>query len=416
MLLPMIGALVSIPVILKQIGEADFGALSLVWVLVGYFSILDLGLGRALTYHVAVFESEKDQEKLAGLCSTGMLLALLIGGAGIVIVLALFYVASAYGLVDVGNTQFRYGIVVAALSLPFVVMGTALRGIFEGFNQFRLLNAIRGPTGALMFVLPALAVLVSPSFEIAVGATVLVRIVSYVVMQYLAVRLVPMRISLISLHWCRSMLAFGGWLAVSNFVAPLIVYGDRFLIAMLVGATALAYYSAPFEVVSKLIMIPTVLTAVLFPLLSRMQSENVAQAKSIRLRAEWLLAILIVPAVIVGAVLAHWALEYWLGYDFAVQSTVVLQILIVGVGINALTNIPYTVLQSYGNTRAIALIHLAEFPLYAVLLYGLTLNYGVEGSAFAWSARALVDFVLMRWVMRRTEMLAHTNGAANAIG
>ena len=62
---PLVAALFAIPVILHGLGTDRFGALSLAWLLIGYVSLFDLGLGRALTKLVA--------EKLATLlwsCST----------------------------------------------------------------------------------------------------------------------------------------------------------------------------------------------------------------------------------------------------------------------------------------------------------------------------------------------------------
>ena len=50
---PMVAAVVSIPILIRHVGVDGFGVLSLAWILVGYFSLFDLGLGRALTRFVA---------------------------------------------------------------------------------------------------------------------------------------------------------------------------------------------------------------------------------------------------------------------------------------------------------------------------------------------------------------------------
>ena len=54
MSLPMVVALFAIPRLAHGLGEERFGGLLLIWMLVGYFSIFDLGLGRALTKMTAV--------------------------------------------------------------------------------------------------------------------------------------------------------------------------------------------------------------------------------------------------------------------------------------------------------------------------------------------------------------------------
>ena len=60
---PLILALITIPQLIAVLGAARFGVLTLVWMVVGYFSVFDLGLGRSLTKLVAErIDSEKQDE------------------------------------------------------------------------------------------------------------------------------------------------------------------------------------------------------------------------------------------------------------------------------------------------------------------------------------------------------------------
>jgi O-antigen/teichoic acid export membrane protein len=51
--LPLLVAVLLIPPLIKGLGEEKFGILSLSWVIVGYFSFFDFGIGRALTKIIA---------------------------------------------------------------------------------------------------------------------------------------------------------------------------------------------------------------------------------------------------------------------------------------------------------------------------------------------------------------------------
>jgi len=46
--IPALVAIVTIPYIIHGLGVERFGILSLVWVVLGYFNLFDLGLGRAV--------------------------------------------------------------------------------------------------------------------------------------------------------------------------------------------------------------------------------------------------------------------------------------------------------------------------------------------------------------------------------
>jgi O-antigen/teichoic acid export membrane protein len=50
---PMLVAVFCIPILAKGLGTDRFGVLALAWALIGYTSLFDLGLGRALTQLVA---------------------------------------------------------------------------------------------------------------------------------------------------------------------------------------------------------------------------------------------------------------------------------------------------------------------------------------------------------------------------
>src|SRR5271165_6731772 len=51
--LPLLVGVFTVPIILKGLGIERFGLLALCWVVLGYFGMFDLGLGRATTKAVA---------------------------------------------------------------------------------------------------------------------------------------------------------------------------------------------------------------------------------------------------------------------------------------------------------------------------------------------------------------------------
>ncbi len=401
LVLPLLAALYAVPILIRQIGDAGFGALSLVWVIIGYFSLFDLGLGRALTKFVAELMARQETDSLDVVCSTSTLLALILGLAGalLVYVLALF-VAPDSGLQPAVVEDCAIWV---ALCIPVIVLTAVFRGILEGFQCFRLLSLIRGPVGALMFFLPAVVTLLWPTLLAAVVATVAVRLGALVLHWLPTASRVAISLRLAQRHWVKPLLHFGGWLTVSNLVGPVIVYIDRFVIGSALGAVLLAFYAAPFELVSRLLMVPAALTAVLFPMLSQMRIDSPSQSVYVRRKAEKVLAMLMLPALVIGLLLAGPFLGWWLGDDFREQSTLVLQILLAGFTVNAVAQITFTAMQSLGQTRLTAMMHLVELPLYVVALLWLVEEYGIVGAACGWTARAILDWVIMSLFLWRTE-------------
>src|SRR5579872_1293162 len=80
---PMLVALAAIPTLIHTLGADRFGVLTLAWMLIGYCSLFDLGLGRALTRLVS--EGLGDGAGLASAVWTALVLMFALGCVGAVI-------------------------------------------------------------------------------------------------------------------------------------------------------------------------------------------------------------------------------------------------------------------------------------------------------------------------------------------
>jgi len=65
--LPLLVGILVIPFIIRSLGTERFGILTLAWIVIGYFSLFDMGLSRATTKFVAEIISRGKSEKLPAL-------------------------------------------------------------------------------------------------------------------------------------------------------------------------------------------------------------------------------------------------------------------------------------------------------------------------------------------------------------
>ena len=66
-------AIVTIPIYVRHVGDARYGVISIVWVLLGYFGFLDLGLSRAATNALAKLRDAPQPERARVLLTTMVL-------------------------------------------------------------------------------------------------------------------------------------------------------------------------------------------------------------------------------------------------------------------------------------------------------------------------------------------------------
>src|SRR5207237_491088 len=157
-----------------------------------------------------------------------------------------------------------------AASVPLVVTTTAVRGVLEASQRFDLVNAVKIPASSLTFVLPAAAVPLGFHLPVIIMLLLLSRLVAlsaYVVLCFRTFPTLKQRPAF-DARLIRPLLGFGGWVTVSNAVGPVLMYLDRFLIGSVLSLAAVSYYTAPYEVVIRLWILPTSLVMTLFPAFS----------------------------------------------------------------------------------------------------------------------------------------------------
>lgn len=399
---PLLLALVSIPVLVGALGPAKFGVLTLIWAVTSYLGLFDLGLGRALTQQLAVALARGDRAESGALSATALLL---LSGLGMVAGLLLALLAPAgldliAGLDDRAATLKAFYLM--ALALPAVIVTAGLRGMLEANHQFGALNAIRLPLGLWTFAGPWLAVALAGPDLVAIGAALLAgRWLALLAHGFCVWRGLPMLRGHLRWQgrWLRPLCTTGGWLTVSNVVSPMMGYLDRFVLAALVSATAVAYYATPLELVTKLSVLPAALTAVLLPALAAaLAAPPAADAPRVWPLCEqslrWLMLGIGATAVPL-ALFAEPALRWWIGAEFAQHGASLLRIFCIGIAVNCLAHVPLTLLHSAGAMRVTALIHCLELPLFLLLLWGLTRSFGTTGAASAWLLRMSADTALL---------------------
>jgi O-antigen/teichoic acid export membrane protein len=100
----------------------------------------------------------------------------------------------------------------------------------------------------------------------------------------------------------------------------------------------------------------------------------------------------------------------WISREFAAAAIGVTLVLCLGVWINGVALVPYTLIHAQGNPRTTALFHLGELILYAAAVWWLTVHYGILGAAWAWTFRATLDLALLLLATRR-----YSTDRANAL-
>ena len=402
---PIVAAAFAIPLLISGLGTDRFGILTLAWMVIGYFTLFDLGLGRALTQTIAATLTHDRRSEAAPIVWIAIGVMFLFGFIGTLVmgVTAPWLVTSVLKVPAPLEAETLRSFYILAIGIPFVVASSGFIGILSAFQRFGLLNAIRIPAGLLGLLAPLAILPFSHSLVPIIVVLVAARIAASLVYAIACWRVSPHSSNPTGARYSdvKPLFQFGAWMTVTNIAGPLMVYLDRFVIGATVSMAAVAYYATPYEMVTKLLIVPAAILAVLFPAFAASFAQDRRRLLDLFVRGTKYITVLLFPVILVIVAFGGEGIRWWLGSEFARHSTLVLQCLAIGVFANAIAQVFATMIQGIGRPDLGAKLHLIELPLYVpALLWGVR-HHGIMGASVVWTGRVLLDGILLMWISSR---------------
>ena len=399
--LPVLVGVGLIPFTLDRLGQEAFGVLTLIWGLIGYFSLFDLGVGRALTYRLSYLNAASRLNEAGPTLKAGVILTLTAGllGSGLVWMLSPNLAMHWLKISPALQQDAELAFLIASIGVLPTTLASGLRGALEGLGRFAASNASRIVLGLLMFVLPVWAL-------IAHGPHLWMMALYLVAARFLVVAIMVVQLKEYMFigtwtpqrRYFKNLWSYGLWVSITGVLGPLMVYGDRFFVSAAVGAQQLSLYAIPQEGLFRLLLIPAALASALLPRLVAMESSETATVYRSTYRK---VALYMLGVCLFAAAAAYPALSVWLSTEFARSALPIVLVMCLGIWVNSMAVVPYTLLHAKGNPRLTAIFHLGELCFYIVVLWFLSSQFGLVGAAWAWVARVALDWVLLQLAVRR---------------
>ncbi|SCY38719.1 lipopolysaccharide biosynthesis protein [Flavobacterium caeni] len=145
------------PYMIRQLGDSEYGLYTLIGSLVGYISVLDLGLGNTIVRFVAKYRAEQDRPSEENFLATTMLIyggiAAAIVAAGVALYLNLESMFPNLTALEMHKAKLMFGILIFNLSITLPGGAfTAISSAYEHFVFPRALNIAKYVVRSLMVV------------------------------------------------------------------------------------------------------------------------------------------------------------------------------------------------------------------------------------------------------------------------
>ena len=418
--LPLLVAVFAIPVLVRSLGEGRFGLLSLSWIFIGYFNIFDLGFGRALTKivsaRIAVSQQDSIPRLIATAISSVMALSVLVSTA--IFLLAPWLANNVMRIPADLHGEAEGVLRVLAVAIPFVILGTVLRGALESFQRFDLVNMVRVTSGLYLFLGPLLMLPFTHNMVLLIGMLALGKVIGTMVFMRLCFQRVPQLAS--RFGWTasefRSLFTFGGWITAGNILGPLLTYTDHFMIGAMVSVAMVGYYVVPYQMVTKLWVVVAAVVGVLFPALSVNLIADPARAHRLFLAGMKAALLIVAPAAWLLTAFAGEILELWLNSTYRETAGPLLRLFALGVFINSFSIVTLALVQAAGRPDWVPRLFLIEMPFYLPSLYLAIKQWGLIGAASVWVIKIVIDFAFLIWAVQRLLPTTRASMRAGAFG
>jgi O-antigen/teichoic acid export membrane protein len=393
-------SLVTIPLFLHRIGDARYGVLAIVMLLLGYFNFFDLGLARATANRIARLRDAPDADR-EQVFWTALGLNTMFGVLGGLVLygVAGFALSRFFKMPEPMRVEVLSTLPWLAVAIPLATVSGVLVGALEGRERFGLVNALQVFGSILFQTVPlAVAYLHGPDLTWLIPAAILARGFSVVPLAVAAAHAVPVRFRRgPRRRLVRPLLGYGGWITITGLANPILETLDRVLIGGILGAAAVTYYTVPYELSSRFRILPGALTRSLFPRMSAQTREEASRQAEDSLT---MLAVVMTPLIVFGILIMRPFLGVWVGHHFSVRAAPVGELLLVGIWLNSLAFLPYTQLQAQGRPDLVAKFHALELVPFIGLLWAAVSNFGLLGAAMAYTLRVVIDALLLFWAAK----------------
>ncbi len=399
--IPLLIGAASIPIIARSLSSEAFALLGLAWVALAYTSLFELGLGRATIKNVSALA--EDYSNLPAVIWTPFWIQFGIGWAAAI---AVWFLAPI--ITQLMNPSELYVIDLLrwlGIALPIILMTSIFRSALEGAQHFGIVNLLKSVNLAAMFLIPLFGGIQGWELIEIVVVMVMVQPVFFLGWGMAVQKKFPiLRTGSLKPKYdlLRPLFSFGGWTTAYQ-ACILVSYIDRLLLGALASLTALAYYTAAKEIISRVWIIPWSLALVLFPTFSELDATGDREAiKQLYWRATKWLALIIGPLPLLTALFAAPLLKLYLGTELGSGATAPIQILAIGLAMSSLAFTPYSLFQGLGRPDMPAKIALPLAPVHVALLVLLVPSFGATGAALSWTIWSSISAAIMAFFGWRT--------------
>ncbi|WP_455543867.1 oligosaccharide flippase family protein [Intestinibacter sp.] len=389
------------PVLIKMLGQSEYGLYSLVSSIIGYLTVLDLGFGNAIVVYTAKYRAQNkydEEKKLHGMffvifCFIGLLAGLL----GIILFLS---VPTLFGstMTNIELNKMKIMMLILSFNLAVTFPFSIYSSIISAYEKFTFQK-----------IMSILSTLMKPALMIpllfigykSIAMSVVITIVNIIVLlsnYFYCRKNLNIRIKFYGFDKALFKIIFGYsiFIFLGVIVDKINWSVDQFILGSVSGTVAVSLYSVAGQINTLFVNLSTAISGVLLPKMSKMiankASNDEITNEFIKIgRIQYLIVFLMASGLVL---FGKEFIIAWAGKDFEISYYIAI-ILIIPLCVPLIQNLGISIMQAKNmhKFRAVLLALIAIANI--IISIPLAKTYGGIGSAIGTALSLIVGNILI---------------------
>jgi len=383
--IPAVANLVAVPLLVHNLGTEDYGLLTLVLALVGYFALLDINATQGSIRFIAEYDSLGQPRKANEVISISLIIYLSIGFAGLFLILlsAPALIEHVFEIQSEKEDIALFTLRLAGVAFLFSQLQAYLVSIPQAMQQYKVSAATEAVFGTITPLLSAAVAVLGYGIEDVILARLILSIINVAVLWRLVKCLRP-DLSLVKATKAttRNLVSFSAYSYLSRIAAVSQAHMDRVILGIFLGMTHITYYSIPVTLCNRLFGMTFRLGSVIYPAVSQLNVQGDADnLQRIYLSASRYITAINSFLLLLIIVYGQDLLNLWVGSEFVEEGYPILVIATLAMMIDSMTNLPSLMNNAIGHPKITGYFAVARAIIGVILLTVGTIWWGIIGTA-----------------------------------
>ena len=398
-----------IPVYVRVLGIEAYGLIGFFLSIQVVFSLLDLGLGAAITRELARVSGDPSEKLTARqIIRTAEIVYWLVGV--LIGVLTVFLVPPLalkwISLDNLSPEQAKQGLALMGIAFAARWPFTLYAGALVGLDRQPLLNVLRVCAEATRSAgAAAVLLLVSPTLSAFLSWQIGTSLLSSVAAAWITWKTLPASASSATFDLLQLRRIHRYMIGVSGIsvTAVVLTQADKIILSRLVSLEDFGYYMLAWAVANSLNGLSAPVFAAYFPSLSRAVAvRDEGALRNLYHRGSQVVSGMLIPVAVTLSFFSQEALALWTHDAVLAEKThIALTVLTFGTIFHGLMQIPYALMLAHGWTSLPFYANLVAIIALVPLVSVLAQVWGAIGAATAWVALNVGHVVLTQQVLHR---------------